>query len=83
MHFPVFRKYPNNLSFFKIIDDRHFMEVKLTGRRAEVHVIEAKILPDVNFIQDMLKMAGGHWVECSPEEFSLHLASARGHRAGI
>ena len=83
MQFPVYRKYPNNLSFFKIVDDRHFIEVKLTGRRAEVHPIEAMILPDMNFIQDMLKMEGGHWMESSAEEFSLHLASARAHRAGI
>ncbi|NQV52776.1 MAG: hypothetical protein HQ500_06315 [Flavobacteriales bacterium] len=79
MRFPLYRKYPNDLSFFKILDDSHFIEVKRTGKSADVHHFEAKILPDRNFIQDMLNMEGGFWVESSPEEFSLHLAAAQGN----
>ena len=77
MKFPVYRKYPNGLSFFKVMDDRHFMEVKLTGKFAAVHHFEAKILPDMNFIQDMLSLAGGHWEESSAEEFQQALAFAK------
>lgn len=70
MHFPVYRKYPNQKSFFKIVDDRHFVEVKVTGARIDVHHFEAKILPDRNFIQDMLSMHGGYWVESDETEFN-------------
>ncbi len=69
MKFPVYRKYPNNHSFFKILDNDHFIEFKLTGQRVEKHLFEAKILPDRNFIQDMLSMHNGHWVEATKEAF--------------
>jgi hypothetical protein len=69
MKYPVFRKYPNDRSFFKVIDESHFVEVKLTGNRAELHHFEANILPDRNFIQDMINMSEGHWVESTEDEF--------------
>ncbi|MEX2595621.1 MAG: hypothetical protein WEC59_01735 [Salibacteraceae bacterium] len=73
LEFPVYRKYPNEKSFFKIIDESHFIEIKLTGKQPEVHHFEAKILPDRNFIQDMLNMHGGYWVICTSEEFESRL----------
>lgn len=71
MTFPIYRKYPNNKSFFKITSTARFEEVKLTGPRAELHIFEAKIFPDRQFIQDMIDMQGGFWVESSEKEFSV------------
>ncbi|MEQ9187895.1 MAG: hypothetical protein RLP15_09175 [Cryomorphaceae bacterium] len=77
MRFPLYRKYPNNLSFFKIIDDSHFIEIKRTGRNVAIHHFEARILPDRYLIQDMLTMEGGFWVESTSEEFNHHFAACR------
>lgn len=74
MEFPIYRKYNNNKSFFKIDSLDHFTELKLTGKRVEKHSFQAKIHPDRVFIQDMIEMLGGHWVESSEEEF-LEVAS--------
>lgn len=69
MTFPIYRKYPDNKSFFKITSAERFEEVKLTGTRAALHVFEAKIFPDRQFIQDMIDIQGGFWVESSKDEF--------------
>jgi hypothetical protein len=77
MLFPIYRKYGNNKSFFKILDNDHFIELKLTGLLVEKHLFEAKILPDRNFIQDMISMHNGHWEEATAEEFEALEARIR------
>lgn len=74
MNFPLYRKYPNNKSFFKIVDSDHFQEIKLTGKLSELHQFEAKILPDRNFIQDMIAMENEFWIESDAQEFEKMLA---------
>lgn len=53
--FPQYRKYKNDQSYFKILSLSKFEEIKKMpdGKRA-LFLFEAKILPDRNFIQDML-----------------------------
>lgn len=67
--FPVFRKYSNNKSFFKIISKSEFEEIKFLNEKAELHCFTAKILPDFNFINDMIENHNNHWVESNEEEF--------------
>jgi len=69
MNFPVYRKYANNLSFFKIISPDSFEELKVTGNYYSIIIIHAKILPERNFIEDMLKNENGNWVEIGENEF--------------
>lgn len=69
MQFPLYRKYNNNRSYFKIVDNNHFVELKLTGNLVEKHLFEAKILPDRNFIQDMISLHDGHWEAIDEEEY--------------
>jgi hypothetical protein len=69
MQFPLYRKYINNRSYFKIVDNDHFVELKLTGSMVEKHLFEAKILPDRNFIQDMISLQGGHWEAIGEAEY--------------
>ena len=73
MDFPIYRKYPNNKSFFKIVDIDYFEEIKVTGRLFEIHQFKAKILPDRNFIKDMISMDDDYWVDSTSEEFQSGL----------
>ena len=52
--FPTYRKYKNNKNFFKIINENEFEEISFIGNKAIVIKHLAKILPDRNFISDLL-----------------------------
>lgn len=67
--FPIYRKYANERSYFKIESSERFVEIKLTGSLVEEHVFEARIFPDRQLIQDMMDEKDGHWLACSEEEF--------------
>lgn len=69
LNFPIYRKYDNDKSFFRIDSVEHFIELKLTGKLKEKFEFKAKIHPDRVFIQDMISMENGHWVESTKEEF--------------
>ncbi|MCB0410492.1 MAG: hypothetical protein KDD29_09760 [Flavobacteriales bacterium] len=69
--FPVFRKYKNQKSFFKIISQTEFEEIKLFGAKGELHSFSAKILPDRNYIYDMLYNYTDYWDESDENEFNL------------
>jgi len=70
MQFPVYLKYKNNASFFKIVNYEVFEEVKFTGNKAELHIFKAKILPDRNYIADLLQTDSPYVEKISEEEFS-------------
>jgi len=53
-HFPVYRKYKNNKSYFKIIHPRLFEEIQVVGSRKIVKQTEAKLFPEVVFIKDLV-----------------------------
>ncbi len=63
--FPQYRKYKNNKSFFKIISKTQFEEIKFMGEKMNIYYFETKILPDRNFIQDMLFEHEKYWDICS------------------
>ncbi|TXB65452.1 hypothetical protein FRY74_08495 [Vicingus serpentipes] len=67
--FPIFRKYKNEKSFFKIISKTEFEEVKLLKDKAEIHHFTANILPDFNFISDMISDFEPYWEISSEKEF--------------
>lgn len=67
--FPLYRKYPNNKSYFKVFDASSFEEIQVLGANYWIYSFVAKILPDRNFIQDMIEMERGGWVEISAEEY--------------
>ncbi|MFZ5553662.1 MAG: hypothetical protein ACOZCO_11145 [Bacteroidota bacterium] len=69
MKFPVYRKYPNNLSYFRIASPDEFEEIKITGSYYSLLFIKAKILPERNFIEDMIKNENGNWVEITGQEY--------------
>lgn len=69
MDFPVYRKYKNNKSFFKIISENQFQELMFIGNRIEVYDFYAKIFPDFQLIRDMIDMENGSYDEITEEEF--------------
>ena len=72
--FPVFRKYEGDFSFFKITSPNSFIELKDMGDRETLFTFKAKILPDFQFITDMINFHNNHWIDCSESEFN-HILS--------
>lgn len=73
MEFPQYRKYKNDLSYFKISNKETFIEWKKQPNYWEKIEFEAKILPDRNYISDMLMDFDKYWDEISQAEFELFL----------
>ncbi|MGB0805313.1 MAG: hypothetical protein ACPGRC_01395 [Salibacteraceae bacterium] len=68
--FPVYRKYEGGFSFFKITSSSSFIELKILGEQISKYEIKAQILPDFQFITDMINLHNNHWVESTEEEFN-------------
>ena len=54
INFPVYRKYKNNKSYFKIIAPILFEEIQIIGNKKIVKQIEAKQFPEKIFIYDLV-----------------------------
>ena len=67
--FPLYRKYKNEKSFFKITSISSFEEIIFMRNKATLHLFEAKILPDRNYILDMIYNYEPYWSLSSKEEF--------------
>lgn len=74
MKFPIFRRYKNHKSYFKIISQSEFTEYKEFGGKLEKHKIKASILPDRNYIQDMISDFENHWEIIDEQQFEAFLA---------
>lgn len=75
MEFPIYRRYKNEKSYFKILDEHTFIEYKVNINRLESHHFEAKILPERNYIQDMLYDYEPHWEVIDEATFKAFLES--------
>jgi hypothetical protein len=54
MDFPQYRRYSNNSSYFKIVDERNFIELQFVGEKVLQHHIHALQYPEMLRIQEML-----------------------------
>ncbi len=73
MEFPVYRKYKNNKHFFKLISANEFEELSFIGKKLIITPHKATILPDRNFMFDLLNDIG-HTCELSTaEEYEYQL----------
>lgn len=73
--FPLYRKYSNNKSYFKVLSVDSFEEIQVMGSNYWIYSFTAKILPDRNFIHDMIEINDGGWLAISEEayyEFKEH-----------
>ncbi len=71
LDFPQYRKYKNGKSLFKIISDDEFTEIQIIGSHFICYTMKAKILPDRNFIADMLHDYQANWEVATAEEYDL------------
>ena len=54
IQFPVYRKYKNNTSFFKVLSRTNFEEIQLIGSKARLNTITATQFPEMNHIFDLV-----------------------------
>jgi hypothetical protein len=73
IQFPTYRKYKNNKNFFKIINENEFEEISFIGNKAIIIKHLAKILPDRNFISDLLHDVGITSELSNQEEYETYL----------
>lgn len=59
--FPQFRRYKNHQSYFKINSFEEFEEYKCIGEKLEHHLFKVKILPDRNYLNDLLFDYENYW----------------------
>lgn len=54
INFPVYRKYKNGKSYFKILSRYEFEEIQLIGSKKVVTKTKASQLPEMNHIYDLI-----------------------------
>jgi hypothetical protein len=69
INFPVYRKYKNNKSYFKIIQPKLFEEIQIIGSKKIIKEVEAKQFPEMLFISDLLSNYSQMADEISEEEY--------------
>jgi hypothetical protein len=73
MDFPQYRKYKNAKSYFKIDSAEEFEEYQLQFGKLVKHKFKANILPDRNYIADMLYNYHEHWEKIQQADFELFI----------
>jgi hypothetical protein len=76
--FPIFKKYKNNQSFFKIKAPDEMIELKIMGKYFMLEKLKAKILPEYQTISDIVDNSFQNTEEISESEFEyqLHMAES-------
>lgn len=69
IQYPQYRKYLNEKSFFKIISNSEWEEIQLLGNKYSLHCFKASILPDRNYVYDMLFDYSNHWKKIEAAEY--------------
>lgn len=54
IQFPVYRKYKNGKSYFKIFSRNEFEEIQIIGSKKIINTIKATQLPEMNQIFDLV-----------------------------
>ena len=54
INFPLYRKYKNNKSYFKIVSPQVFEEIQLIGNKKVFRQTEAKLYPEKMFVMDLI-----------------------------
>lgn len=69
IQFPVYRKYKNNASYFKIISRNQFEEIQIIGSKAKLNLITANQFPEMNHIYDLVYNREGLGLEITENEY--------------
>jgi hypothetical protein len=54
IQFPVYRRYKNGKSYFKIISRNEFEEIQILGSKKIINTIKAIQLPEMNHVHDLV-----------------------------
>jgi hypothetical protein len=73
MNFPQYRKLEGFQRFYKILDERTFIEVALLNGKASSQEVKAEQYPEMLRIKDMLEQQWS-FREMSEEEIDLYFA---------
>ncbi|MCA0429818.1 MAG: hypothetical protein LCH32_04890 [Bacteroidetes bacterium] len=57
MKFPLYRKYSNNKSYFKVLNEIEFEELKFIGQKIELYKVKATQYPEKLFIKELIENA--------------------------
>lgn len=69
IQFPVYRKYKNNTTFFKISNRNLFEEIQIIGSKAVLNIVNATQLPEMNHIYDLVYNHEGLSMEITENEW--------------
>ncbi len=70
MEFPIYRKYKNSETYFKINNEKSFEEISFVGSKTFHYVIEAKQYPEFLRIKDMMECKDDVWVAINESDFN-------------
>ena len=68
MTFPIYRKLPNEKSYYKIVSAESFIELQRIGSKTKKHTLIANQYPEKLLIQEMISLSNGY-LESKEEEF--------------
>lgn len=69
--FPVYRKYTNNDTYFKILSENEFEELQFIGPQPHLFIITARQYPERLRIMDMIACKDEIWKSISEDEYNL------------
>lgn len=69
-NFPTYRKFVGINVWFKIENDRKFVEIKQIGSKFIIHTVIAEQYPEILLISDMLACLEGRWEKLNLLNFS-------------
>lgn len=67
--YPQYRKYKNNRAYFKITSPTEWEEIQVLGSKYLLHEFTVKILPDRNFMYDMVHAYHDNWEKIEEREY--------------
>lgn len=69
INFPVYRRYKNNKTYFKILNPHEFEEIQIIGNLKKHRIIKAEQFPEITFIRDLLLNFSEMAEEISEKDF--------------
>jgi hypothetical protein len=59
--YPVYRRYPHGNTWFKVLAEDQFEELQVLGKHFSLSMHQASILPDFNYINDLVHDYEPYW----------------------
>ena len=79
IHYPLYRKYAHNKTFFKVLSEDSFEQLDIIGNKYVFDRFDARIHPDKVYIHDLTWNEKGHWEEIHESEYTEALNFCKTH----